>query len=274
MPEVCLMLLLPDELVTQNIIHTIKDEHVFHFLNLRNKICGTFQRICDSDEELLHVSLRDLREACKNRYVRLCFERRFREANHPEALCFEWMKSLKLIGDAATEDSGAKYFLAILSTVATRRTPKPWHCSRKSAAARRPLTAGGRTTTCGGYATSSSRISTTLCGGTCLMMAMMTTFRYCCPSRIPTSASGQWDIGATGWIPVTYQKFDCFPMCEFSQKFKTFCLNSRATKFYPNLLASHLKLRIKLKHIKIIFKLWYKCELEFSWFLFRSFQLV
>jgi hypothetical protein len=52
-------------------------------------------------------------------------------------------------------------------------------------------------------------------------------------------------------------------MCEFSQKFKTFCLNSRATKFYPNLLASHLKLRIKLKHIKIIFKLWYKCELDF-----------
>jgi hypothetical protein len=35
------------------------------------------------------------------------------------------------------------------------------------------------------------------------------------------------------------------------EKFKTFCLNSRATKFYPNLLASHLKLRIKLKHIKL-----------------------
>jgi hypothetical protein len=28
---------------------------------------------------------------------------------------------------------------------------------------------------------------------------------------------------------VTYQKFDCFPMCEFSQKFKTFCLNLSAT---------------------------------------------
>jgi hypothetical protein len=67
---------------------------------------------------------------------------------------------------------------------------------------------------------------------------------------------------------VTYQKFDCFSMCEFSQIFETFCLNSRATKFYPNLLASHLKLCIKLKHIKIIFKLWYKCELEFSWILF------
>jgi hypothetical protein len=44
---------------------------------------------------------------------------------------------------------------------------------------------------------------------------------------------------------VTYQKFDCFPMCEFSQKFKTFCLILFATKFDPNLLDSHLKLLIK-----------------------------
>jgi hypothetical protein len=83
MPVVCLLLLLPDELVTKIIMHSIKDEPVFHFLNLRNKICGTFRCIYDSDEVLLHVSLRDLREACKNRYVRSCFERRFREANHP-----------------------------------------------------------------------------------------------------------------------------------------------------------------------------------------------
>jgi hypothetical protein len=61
---------------------------------------------------------------------------------------------------------------------------------------------------------------------------------------------------------VTYPKFYFFPCVKFSQKFKTFCLNSRATKFYPNVLASHLKLRMKLKHIKIIFKLQCKCELE------------
>jgi hypothetical protein len=83
---------------------------VFHFLNLCNKICGTFRHICNSDEVLLHVLLRDLCEACKNRYVRSCFERRFHETNHPEALCFEGMerlmrrrnpgKGLKLIGDA------------------------------------------------------------------------------------------------------------------------------------------------------------------------------
>jgi hypothetical protein len=118
---VYLMMLLPDELLTKIIIHSIKDVVVFHFLNLRNKICGTFRRICNSDEELLHVSMRDLRSACKNRYVRSYFEQRFREANHPEALCFEGMvrlmrrrnpdKGLKLIGDAAAaEDSGAKYF--------------------------------------------------------------------------------------------------------------------------------------------------------------------
>jgi hypothetical protein len=58
---VCLMLLLPDELLTKIIIHSIKDVAVFHFLNLRNKICGTFRRICNSDEVLLHVTLRDLR---------------------------------------------------------------------------------------------------------------------------------------------------------------------------------------------------------------------
>jgi hypothetical protein len=85
MATVCLMLLLPDELLTKIIIHSIKDVAVFHFLNLRNKICDTFRRICNSDEVLLHVSLQDLREACKNRYVRSCFEYRCNPAD-PEAM--------------------------------------------------------------------------------------------------------------------------------------------------------------------------------------------
>jgi hypothetical protein len=120
----CLMLLLANELLTKIIIHSIKDVVVFHFLNIRNKICGTFRSICNFDEVLLHVLLCDLRKACKNRYVRFCFEWRFHEANHPEVLCFEGMerlmrrqnhnKGLKLIGDAAAEDSSAKYFLAML----------------------------------------------------------------------------------------------------------------------------------------------------------------
>jgi hypothetical protein len=38
------MQLLPDDLVTQ-VIHSIKDEPIIHFLNLCNKICNTFQRI-------------------------------------------------------------------------------------------------------------------------------------------------------------------------------------------------------------------------------------
>jgi hypothetical protein len=135
MAAVCLMLLLPDELFTKIIIHYIKDVSVFHFLNFHNKIYGTFRRICNSDEVLLHVSPRDLREACKNRYVRSCFERRFREANHPEALCFEGMlrlmrrrdpdKGLKLIGDVvAAEDSGSKYFLAMLKYRCNPADPK------------------------------------------------------------------------------------------------------------------------------------------------------
>jgi hypothetical protein len=70
------------------------------------------------------VSLHDLRDACRNHYVRSCFERRFREANHPEAFFFEGMerlmrrrnldKGLKLIREATAEDSGAKYFLAMV----------------------------------------------------------------------------------------------------------------------------------------------------------------
>jgi hypothetical protein len=126
-------MLLPDELLTKIIIHSIKDVAIFPFLNLRNKICGTFRCICNSDEVLLHVSLHDLRETCKNR--RSFFEQHFREANHQEALCFEGMvrlmrrqnpdKGLKLIGDvAAAEDSGAKYFLAMLKYRCNPADPK------------------------------------------------------------------------------------------------------------------------------------------------------
>jgi hypothetical protein len=85
-----------DELVTQIIIHSIKDKPIFHFLNIRKKICGTFQCICDSDAVLLHVSLHDICRVCKNHYIRLCFERHFREPNHPEALCFEGCWRIKL----------------------------------------------------------------------------------------------------------------------------------------------------------------------------------
>jgi hypothetical protein len=74
MPTVCLMLLLPDELLTKIIIHSIEDEPVFHFLKLCTKICGTFRCICNSDEVLLHVLLGDLHVACRNCYVRSCFE--------------------------------------------------------------------------------------------------------------------------------------------------------------------------------------------------------
>jgi hypothetical protein len=45
MAAVCLMLLLPDELLTKIIIHSIKNVSAFHFLNIRNKICGTFRCI-------------------------------------------------------------------------------------------------------------------------------------------------------------------------------------------------------------------------------------
>jgi hypothetical protein len=162
---VCLMLLLPDELLNKIIIHSIKDVAIFHFLNLRNKICGTFRRICNSDEVLLHVSLRDLREACKNRYIRSCFERRFPKANHPEALCFAGMvslmrrwnpnKGLKLIGDAtAAEDSGAKYFLAMLKYGCNPADPEAMALLQEISSGLSPPDGRWKNTTCGGCATS------------------------------------------------------------------------------------------------------------------------
>jgi hypothetical protein len=182
MLAVCLMQLLPNELVTQIIIHSIKDKPIFHFLNLRNKICGTFRRICDSDEVLLHMLLHDLRQVCKNDYVWSCFERRFHETNHPEPLCFEGTerlmrrrnpdKDLKLIGDAAAEDSGVKYFLAMLKYRCKPSDSEAMALLQEISGDPSPMTACGRTTPCGGRATSSTRISTTLLGGTGLMAAM------------------------------------------------------------------------------------------------------
>jgi hypothetical protein len=210
---VCLMLLLlPDELLTKIIIHSIKDVAVLHFLNLCNKICGTFRRICNSDEILLHVSLRDLREACKNHYVRSCFEWRFHETIHTEALCFEGMvrlmrrwnpdKGLKLIGDAAAaEDSGAKYFLAMLKYRCNLVDPEAMELLQEIN--------GGPSPPDGRWKNHNLR---RLCylvkqdiDNIALLYCLMTattkiTFR-CCPSRIPTSASEKRDVGATGWIP-------------------------------------------------------------------------
>jgi hypothetical protein len=60
MAATCLMLLLPDELLTNYIIHSVRDVSVFHFLYVQNKICGTFRRIGNSDEVLLHMSLRQV----------------------------------------------------------------------------------------------------------------------------------------------------------------------------------------------------------------------
>jgi hypothetical protein len=193
------MLLLPDELLTKIIIHFIKHVSIFHFLNIHNKICGTFRRICNSDEVLLHMSLRDLREACMNRYVRSCFEQCFREANHPEALCFEGMerlmrrrnpdKGLKLIGDATAEDSSAKYFLAMLKYRCNPADPEAMALLQEISSG--PSPPDGRW---------KNGMSTTLRGDTGLLTATTTTFR-CCPSRIPTSAFGKRDVGATGRIP-------------------------------------------------------------------------
>jgi hypothetical protein len=103
-------------------------------------------------------------------------------------------KGLKLIGDvAAANDFGAKYFLAMPKCHCNPVDPEAMALLQEISGGRRPLNAGGRTTTYGGCGTSSSRISTTLHGGTGLMTATTTTFR-CCPFRIPTSAFRKRDV--------------------------------------------------------------------------------
>jgi hypothetical protein len=207
---VCLMLLLPDELLTKIIIHSIKDVAVFHFLNLRNKICGTFRRICNSDEVLLHVSLRDLREVCKNRCVRSCFERSFCEANHLEALFFEGMerlmrwqnpdRGLKLIGDAVAEDSGAEYFLAMLKYRCNPADPEAMALLQEIS--------GGPSPPDGQWKNANLRRLRYLVKRDLDNIAWWYWLddgdddeTRCCLSRIPTSAFGKRDVGVMGRIP-------------------------------------------------------------------------
>jgi hypothetical protein len=204
------MLLLLDELLTKIIIHSIKDVDVFHFLNIRNKICGTFRCICNSDEVLLHMSLRDFHEACKNRYVTSCFERCFREADHLEQLCFKgmerWMrrrnldKDLKLIGDVAAEDSGAKYFLAMLKYRCNPADPEAMALLQEIS--------GGPSPPDGQWKNANLRRLRYLVKRDLDNIAWWYWLddgdddeTRCCLSRIPTSAFGKRDVGVMGRIP-------------------------------------------------------------------------
>jgi hypothetical protein len=69
-----LKVLLPDDLITRSSSTPARMSPSFIFLIIRNQICGTFRRIWNSDDVLLHVSLSELRQVFKNCYVRSCFE--------------------------------------------------------------------------------------------------------------------------------------------------------------------------------------------------------
>jgi hypothetical protein len=111
-------------------------------------------------------------------------------------------KGLKLIGDAtAAEDSGAKYFLAMLKYRCNLVDPEAMELLQEIN--------GGPSPPDGRWKNHNLR---RLCylvkqdiDNIALLYCLMTattkiTFR-CCPSRIPTSASEKRDVGATGWIP-------------------------------------------------------------------------
>jgi hypothetical protein len=72
-------------------------------------------------------------------------------------------KGLKLIGDATAEDTGAKYFLAMLKYRCNLEDPEAMALLQKISG------------------DSSCRILTTLRGGTGLMTVTTTTFRCCRP---------------------------------------------------------------------------------------------
>jgi hypothetical protein len=108
-------------------------------------------------------------------------------------------KGLKLVGEATAKESGAKYFLAMLKYRCNRVDPEAMALLHEISNGLSPLTDGGRTTTCGGCATSSTGFSAKLCHGTGFVTTTATF--HCYPSRIPMSAFGQWDVGATGRRP-------------------------------------------------------------------------
>jgi hypothetical protein len=152
-----------------------------------------------------------LREACKNRYVRLCFEKRFREANHPEALCFEGMvrlmkrrnpdKGLKLIRDVATaKDFGAKYFLAMLKYRCNPADPETMALLEEISSSSSPPDGRWKNHNLWRLRYLVKQDLNNTAWWYWLDDATTTTF-HCCPSRIPTFPFGKRDVGATGRIP-------------------------------------------------------------------------
>jgi hypothetical protein len=67
-------------------------------------------------------------------------------------------KGLKLVGDGATEDSGAKYFLAMLKYRCNPADLEAMALLHKISGGPSPHEGDGRTTTYGGCATSSNGI--------------------------------------------------------------------------------------------------------------------
>lgn len=161
-----------------------------------------------TNPEVLHrLPLRELRQRLSWPGVGwLGFEERLHLAGNREAVCYAGMEMLMTRGIAPQGWCSSTKPLSLgtparrtswqcCSTVWTPQTTKRWRCSMESAAARRSVTAGGRTTACRCSDTWSGRTSTQLPTGSSFRIAMST--HQGCSSRVPMSAHGR-NTGAGG----------------------------------------------------------------------------
>jgi hypothetical protein len=109
-------------------------------------------------------------------------------------------KGLKLIGDAADEDSGAKYFLAMLKYRCNPADPEAMALLQEISSGPSPPDGQWKNPNLRRLRYLVKQDLDNIVWWYWLDDATMTTFR-CCPSGIPTSAFGKRDVGAIGRIP-------------------------------------------------------------------------
>ncbi len=127
-------------------------------------------------------------------------------------------KGLNLIGDAAAEDSSAKYFLAMLKYRCNPVDPEAWHYSRKSVAARQPPDGQWKNPNLRWLRYPVKQDLDNIAWWYWLDDVTTTTTFRCCMSRISTSAF--WAAGCRRYGPDTKQIiYYCSAECHIYHEF-------------------------------------------------------